>query len=211
MPNPFRGDAPQAPLPPKTQAPLPPQSEAPNVIDSGAAEPSELSPMPARDEVQPADAPFEAEPDQPVPMSSNYFPPMADAGANTQRQLPGPAWVAQGAMAAQSQNVGGDENTQPLIGGVSPSVQASLALAAEDATPVSEREPQWRVVIHDQAGAPTSNRPDSPLFRPPSLDEAQLPAPPMRTQRPEKPTLEEETGDALRRFMSVEAQPNTIH
>jgi hypothetical protein len=144
-----------------------------------------------------------------VPMSGNYFPPMADAGADTRRQSPGQAWVAQGALTAQSQNAGGGENAQPHVGGVSPAVQASLAVAAEEATPVSRNEPQWRVVIHDQAGAATNNRPDAPLFRPPSLDETQLPAPPMRTQRPAKPTLEEETGNALRRFMSWEMPPAT--
>jgi hypothetical protein len=95
-----------------------------------------------------------------------------------------------------------------------PIVAPELARVVEDvpsrganalSTPITETGSRWRLVIHDNPnGIAADSRDNPPLFRPPSFSGSQTRM--MRAQHPAAPkrSLEEETGHALRRLISLE-------
>jgi hypothetical protein len=203
IPNPFRGDEGQAPLPPQTQLPA--------YINPGDAEPSAVPPTYA--DYQPAVPPVaDAAPQQPirqVPISSNSFPPMAEAESAQSEFQTWPVSAEADATRVESREVAAQDSVIATVGVThGPAAElASAPMTGQTAT-VSDVESQWRLVIHDQVEDPTPSNPDAPLFRPPRLDRPQSPAtPPMRHPAARKPSLEERTGAALRRFMSWEMPP----
>jgi hypothetical protein len=216
IPNPFRGDEGQAPLPPQAQTQLQqPDAQSPGFVEPSAAEPNALRLQPASEGFPPAVPPgpdgAPARPMRPMPMSNNHFPPMANAGSYPEFR----AWLSSAepvATAGQSHEAAARQYVVPTVDVTSsPAFEVSPAPMADEAAPVAETvtesESQWRLVIHDQAeGGAASNR-EAPLFRPPQLDDAQAPAMATRHPRASKPSLEERTGAALKRFMSWEMPP----
>jgi hypothetical protein len=208
-PNPFRGDAGQAPLAPQTQLPM--------YMNPGASEANAIPPTHVDGGGIQAAVPLAAEtaPEQPMrqaPIASNPFPPMADA----ENGLPPgyQAWPTSAeadATSVESQEVIARDGVVPTVG-VTPGPEVELASApsAGQTATVSDVESQWRLVIHDQAEDATASNRDARLFRPPQLEGSPSSAPTsMRHSRAQKPSLEERTGAALRRFMSWEMPPGT--
>jgi hypothetical protein len=155
------------------------QMEAPNALEPGAAEPNALPAVPensGRD--VPAIPPQDGAPEQQMPqepMSSDGFEPMASASGESRPM--GTAHVA------------GD---------------ASPPFAPVRSTARIETGSRWRLVVHDNPdGIAADGSDNAPLFRPPGLGGNQAPAPQAQKPAPRKRSLEEQTGDALKQFMSV--------
>jgi hypothetical protein len=190
--------------------PAPAEMQAPSSIESDAVEPNTLPAVPENEATdEPAVPPQEVPPDQPMPqapMSGDGFQPMS--GASGER-APGfespPGFTDRGrtstaARKATASNV------------VLPAVAAAPAQNVENTLPRSTGVPstpiaqsRWRLVLHDNPeGIAAGSRDNARLFRPPSFGGNQASAPQVQKPAPRSRSLEEQTGDALQRFMSFE-------
>jgi hypothetical protein len=206
-PNPFRDE---------TGPPTPPtEMQSPNTTDSGVLEPNSF---PAAREAGGADVtvvpPRDRAAEQPMPqgpISGDGFEPMSSA--NGEPKLEYQSWSAsteRDQSPAQLPRFAA-ENAMPPI------VAPERVLVGENASPrnaaappirIAETGSRWRLVIHDDPdGIAADNGDNAPLFRPPGLGSNQPPAPQPQKPAPPKRTLEEQTGDALQRFMSFETTP----
>jgi hypothetical protein len=199
-PNPFRDE-------PGQGSPAA-DMQAPSSIGSGAAEPNPLRAVPESDGTDvPVVPPQELPPEQlmpQAPMSGDGFQPMY--GETQPRFQSWPAHADGDRAPVQSQSPAAEYKTVPVAAVGPARVVEDLPprRAAALSTPISETESRWRLVIHDDPdGIPASSSDHAPLFRPPSLDGNQTPRPQAQRPAPRRRSLEEQTGDALQRFMSV--------
>ncbi len=207
-------EAEMMPVPPMTEpAPAEIRKSRPSSIESDALEPNTLPAVPQDGGIgEGVVPPQEVLPDQPMPQApipGDLFQPMSGAnGEPAPRFESSPGFTDRGrtstdAPKATARNV------------VLPAVAAAPARIVENTLPRSTGasstpiiQSRWRLVVHDNPeGIAAGSRDNAPLFRPPSFGDNQTPAPQAEKPAPRRRSLEEQTGDALQRFMSFESRP----
>jgi hypothetical protein len=205
-PNPFREEAGQA-------SPAA-EMQAPNSTGSDAAEPNTLPAEPENGAmVESVVPPQEVPPEQPMPpapMSDDGFQPMSmDSGESQLEFQSWPVGTVRDQAPAQPQTSTVAIRAVPPVAPAYVVEDSAPPFAATPSRPITESGSQWRLVIHDNPdGIAADSRDNASLFRPPSLGGAQTPAPQAQKPAPPKRSLEEQTGDALERFMSFDGPPS---
>jgi hypothetical protein len=208
LPNPFGDETPQSDHPP--------QAETPIISDHTSQEPNALPATPEIDgQVQPATPEVpQAAPAQPMPdgPSNSDAQPMANLEGGPQLEFqPWPAFTALDETPSQRHESPPPQvKTLPAIAEKPVPVVAvkSQPAVGDPLEPVVETRSRWRLVVHDNPDVlPTSSQAETSRFRPPNHVGSPPAAGPRRDPPAAKPTLEEQTGNALRLFISDETQP----
>jgi hypothetical protein len=209
-PNPFRDEAQQASPPAAVQIPTPSERSAP--------ESNEFPATPNRDSgIQPdGGAVPEAAPAQPMPelpMSDIDLQPMANRDSGPQLEFQSwPTFVEAGKAPAQRNQLTPEMNSLPAaVEKPMPTVIVdSSPTRAAASLPVAEIGSRWRLVVHDDPNVlPVNGHDVASRFRPPFSAVSQTPAASPQDTAPLKQSIEEATQNALKRFMSSDAQTDS--
>jgi hypothetical protein len=205
--NPFRDEASQASPSAETQAP--------NSNASGAMEPNTLPAAPGNGPVgEPVVPPQDVAPEQPMPhtpMPGDGFEPMSSDSGGSQLEYQSWSATTEDDQAPAQLQMNTIESSMPRIVAPEPArVVGNLPPRPADAgsIPITETGSGWRLVIQDNPdGISADGQVNAPLFKPPSFRGAHVPTAQAQRTAPPMRSLEEQTGDALERFMSFDTSP----